>query len=141
MIPSAARTLPLAALALLGGWSLLGGLAACGRSADDLSGVWKTTTGAMTLRQVGDQVVGRYETPDGAIHGVRRGDVVSGFWTQATANRDCGQERGGSRFWGGFVWRIGADGRRFAGSWSYCDDKPEFASGGVWIGQRAGRAP
>jgi hypothetical protein len=137
----AQSVLRILSLTALGGFAALGGLAACERPSEDLSGVWKTTTGVMTLRQTGDEVVGRYETPDGAFHGVRRGDVVSGVWTQASANRDCGEERDGSRFWGGFVWRLRPDGRRFAGSWAYCDDKPEFASGGVWVGERMGRAP
>ena len=133
MVPRSARLLSLTALS---GLAALGGLWACQRSGEDLSGTWKTTTGVMSLRQTGDQVVGRYQVPEGAFHGVRRGDVVSGYWTQASANRDCGQERDGSRFWGGFVWRVRPDGRRFAGSWAYCDDKPEFASGGVWVGER-----
>ena len=138
MVSPVSRLLSLTAL---GGLTVLGGLAACERPSSDLSGTWKTTTGAMTLRQTGDEVVGRYETPDGAVHGVRRGDVVSGVWTQAAANRDCGKERDGSRFWGGFVWRVRPDGQRFAGSWAYCDEKPEFASGGVWVGERVGAAP
>ena len=125
----------------LGGWAALGGLAACQRPSADLSGLWKTTTGAMTLRQTGAEVVGRYETPDGAIHGLRRGDVVTGYWTQTASNHDCRTERGGSRFWGAFVWRVRPDGRRFAGAWAYCDDRPEFASGGVWIGERVQGAP
>jgi hypothetical protein len=119
----------------------LAGLAACGRVSDDLSGEWKTTTGAMTLRQTGDQIAGRYEVPEGTLHGTRRGDVVSGVWSQATANRDCGVERAGSRFWGGFIWRVRPDGRRFAGSWAYCDDKPEYASGGVWSGDLVRHEP
>ncbi len=138
MVSGLARTPFLVALVAL---AALGGVSACDRSHADLSGTWKTTTGSMTLRQTGDQVVGRYESPTGAFHGVRHGDVVSGVWTQASANRDCGTERGGSRFWGGFVWRVRPDGRRFAGSWAYCDDKPEFASGGIWVGERTGPSP
>ena len=65
-----------------------------------------------------------YTFEKGKIEGVRRGNVIDGFWSQATSDRSCSYPRNGSYHYGRMTFTFNARLDAFEGRWGYCDETP-----------------
>jgi len=86
----------------------------------NVSGVYSTKWGDMTLSQSGNQVSGSYKLNNGKISGTLTGKVLTGTWTQTNA-------KGRIRF------EFNDDLSSFTGKWSYNDAEP---TSGDWDGKK-----
>jgi hypothetical protein len=105
------------------------------------SGSWHMTSGnfasqgdEVRIWQDGDHLRGEYPLKDGRLAGHVDGDRFEGIWVQSSSNRECYEERMGSRYWGRFYLVLSEDAEHFQGRWSYCDDA--HGSAGAWYGRR-----
>ena len=91
------------------------------------AGQWASTYGTGPLRQVGNTIEYRYDSQDGRIVDTVYNPstrVLTGYWAEPSAARQCDTSRDGTRYWGRIIWTFAADGKSFSGSWSYCDAEP-----------------
>lgn len=65
-----------------------------------------------------------YTFEKGKIEGVRKGNEIDGFWSQATSDRACSTPRDGSYHYGRMVFTFNPALDRFEGRWGYCDETP-----------------
>ena len=94
------------------------------RAAQNVSGVWGTSFGDVTLYQQGNRVTGSYPSDNGEITGVMNGNVLEGFWIEDAAAHRCSSPKNGRYYWGGIRWTFNNDSNSFTGGWSYCNDNP-----------------
>ena len=102
----------------------------------DVSGVWNTQSGDLSLVQDGQKLDGRYPTDNGLITGIMKGNVFSGYWIEDKADERCAKSLEGRYYWGKM--KLVFDGDRFSGSWDYCG-KSVLTSG--WDGNRKDGPP
>jgi hypothetical protein len=81
-------------------------------------------------------VAGVYPKGDGRVTGQLsdNGLAIRGIWTQPDGDHPCADEQNGSRAWGRFVFAFDQhprQGTRMAGTWGYCDERPERPWNGV----------
>jgi hypothetical protein len=105
-------------------------------SSNGFAGDWESDNGAVSLVASGGHVTGSYTGDGGRLDGVEQDGTLSGYWAEGSSDQPCASERLGTVNWGRFTWTLGADGRSFAGSWSYCDADPATQPGGSWTGTR-----
>jgi hypothetical protein len=65
-----------------------------------------------------------YTFERGKIEGVRKGNEIDGFWTQATSDRTCTTPRDGSYHYGRMTFTFNPALDSFEGRWGYCDETP-----------------
>jgi hypothetical protein len=65
-----------------------------------------------------------YTFEKGRIEGVRNGNEIDGFWTQATSDRSCSTPRNGSYHYGRMTFTFDPTLGSFEGRWGYCDETP-----------------
>lgn len=65
-----------------------------------------------------------YTFENGKIEGIRRGNEIDGFWSQATSDRACRSPRNGSYHYGRMTFTFNARLDAFEGRWGYCDETP-----------------
>lgn len=65
-----------------------------------------------------------YTFEKGKIEGVRKGNEIDGFWTQATSDRACSTPRDGSYHYGRMIFTFNSALDSFEGRWGYCDETP-----------------
>jgi hypothetical protein len=75
-------------------------------------GVWKTTFGAMTLRNSGNSVCGTYTYKHGRVKGTVAGRVFRGAWDQDPTHKP-------RRDAGDFQFTLSSAGNSFTGRWRY----------------------
>lgn len=103
----------------------------------NLVGRWKSSEGDLFLAQSGSSITGSYSSDGGEIVGEMNGNVLEGYWIENSSKERCASAKNGRHHWGRIRWVF--DGKKFSGTWSYCD-KP-VASGGGWTGERIGDLP
>lgn len=70
-------------------------------------------------------VRGAYAHEGGRIEGRANGNRVSGYWYQDAAAVGCDRERGGTAYYGRFIFTFSPDLGSFRGLWSHCDEAPD----------------
>ena len=95
-----------------------------------IAGVWNSSEGTITLRQLGSNVSGNYKQDNGAIEGEFSGGILTGYWSEDWSLRRCSSPLNGRYYWGKI--RFVFSGSTFSGLWSYCDDEPRK----YWAGNR-----
>ncbi len=65
-----------------------------------------------------------YSFERGRIEGVRQGNEIDGYWSQATSDRACSLPRDGSYHYGRMTFTFNAALDAFEGRWGYCDETP-----------------
>lgn len=114
--------------------------AAGSAAADPTGAVYSSNWGDMTIsRWDSDSAAGRFDHRSGRFEGMRRGNVVTGYWFQEESGQRCERPRNGSYYYGRAVYRFNADQSAFTGEWSYCDEPASQR----WNGERkgGGKAP
>jgi hypothetical protein len=96
-----------------------------------VEGEWQTDFGMMSLDRSGPTVEGSYEHNNGKISGSMERNILRGYWFQDRADTRCERRMHGTHYWGRLKFVF--TGRRFAGSWGYCEDRPTAD----WNGHRA----
>jgi hypothetical protein len=98
----------------------------------DVSGVWDTDFGRLTLTRASAGVIGDYTSPEGRIVSAPlSGALLGGVWIQSSSGQRCQTQQQGSFYWGRFAFAF--SGNAFQGKWSYCDQR---AWSGAWNGHR-----
>ncbi|NUN07786.1 MAG: hypothetical protein HUU54_01260 [Ignavibacteriaceae bacterium] len=87
----------------------------------NVSGVYATDFGKMTLHQNGNSVTGTYEHSSGKIEGTLNGTTLTGRWKQSNGS-------------GKFIFNFKTDFSDFTGKWGYNEETPT----GSWNGKRTG---
>lgn len=79
-----------------------------------------------------ERVQGSYAHEGGRIEGRANGNRVTGYWYQHASAVGCRTQRGGTEYYGRFVFSFSPDFGSFRGRWSHCEEEP----GGTWDGTR-----
>ncbi|WP_456322146.1 hypothetical protein [Hydrogenimonas sp.] len=95
-----------------------------------VAGVWETSFGNLSLAQQGKAVKGHYPYHNGKISGELNRNVLTGYWLEEGSGT-CPTALQGYRKWGRFKFIFSSDGKRFDGTWGYCDK----TTGGTWSGK------
>lgn len=95
----------------------------------NVSGLWATEFGDLSLVQEGTRVSGKYPNDNGVITGVLKDNIFEGYWIEDKANKRCPNYLQGRYYWGKV--RFVFDGNRFNGDFGYCR---EALSGRSWNG-------
>ncbi len=102
----------------------------------DLSGVWSSAFGDITLQQQGGVVRGQYGKNNskgltGRFDAQTR--QLIGHWLSGngTSHR-CKTQQYGTSYWGRVQWTFDTAGRQFQGTWGYCDQPMKLKWKGQW---------
>jgi hypothetical protein len=99
-------------------------------SSISIAGVWKSSEGTITFKQLDSNVSATYTQDNGAVEGSISNNILTGYWIEDGSNRRCNAPRNGRYYWGRI--RFVFDGSSFRGAWGYCDDEPSRS----WTGNR-----
>ncbi len=86
----------------------------------DVSGLWQTSWGKMSLTQSGEKVEGHYDEDNGEIFGVLKDNVLDGYWIEDSSSERCTEPLRGRYHWGHMRMTFG-DPDGFSAVWGYCD--------------------
>jgi len=101
--------------------------AAPARPPVDFGGPWDSSLGDMKVEQTGAHLLASYPTNHGRISAEVKGNVAEGYWAQSTGATRCETMKLDSPYWGRIEMIMQPGGRRFEGSWSFCDRPPGTA--------------
>ena len=90
----------------------------------DFGGAWDSSLGDMRVDQDGSHFLASYPSSHGRISMQVKGNVAEGYWAQSTGSTRCDSMKLDSPYWGRMEMIMQPGGRRFEGSWSFCDRPP-----------------
>jgi hypothetical protein len=102
----------------------------------DFAGAWTSDYGAMSVKQKDADLTATYTSPSGRIAATVKDHTAEGYWLQHYSSRKCATARKGTIYWGRIRFTADAEGKTFAGRYSYCDDAFDARDSGNWAGKR-----